>query len=184
MLENACFSFGNDTIPQIMQRKGWDCPEKVELNVAVRVILKNQSNLDTKKLNTTLAEFLTLTMRIRHTAVHRVRVTAARVEQFLVAGERLADLVGDDNCTREMARFRAETIFAIEEFTRNKTFLVSEHKKKLDSIAAQRAELDRLELAAVADLLKDDQEYQALAGSSLEAALADKNMVEQDLVEG
>lgn len=48
---------------------------------------------------------------------------------------------------------------AIKDIKRNKDLLKTQLTLKTKKIAAQRAEIDRLEKLVVADMLREDQEY-------------------------
>lgn len=178
MLEDASYTFGKEAIPDIMKNEGWDSPETVELSYCSYAFKDNEDKFDAlkiKNLGKPFAEILDLVAKLRHTAVHRLPVTAATVEQFLSAAERFASLIGNDVCSQEIWRYRTEAVSAIEELTRNKDLLVIRHNEKLSAIAAQRAELDRLEKEAADDLLKEDQEYQSIAGANWERAISESS---------
>lgn len=65
----------------------------------------------------------------------------------------------------------------IDDIKRNKDLLESQLAAKMKKIAAQRAQLDRLERAAINDMLKEDQEYRQFAGVSLDQAISSPNTV-------
>lgn len=69
------------------------------------------------------------------------------------------------------AKLPQDTQSAIDELERNKHILRSKLEDTLKRIAAQRAELDRLEEAAVTEMVKEDSEYQGFAGTNLEQAI-------------
>ena len=54
---------------------------------------------------------------------------------------------------------------------RNKDLLESQLSSKLKKIAYQKAELERLEQMAISDMLKENKEYQILAGANLDQAI-------------
>ena len=171
MLEISCFAFAEKRLPNILHEKGWDCAENVELNIWADILRKNESKVDTgvvHELGKSFSAILHTMAHLRHTAVHRLRVTAARVEQFLVEAEYLAIILQDKACSQVLSKFRRDTRQVIQEFERNKDLLESRRKEKMNQIAAQRAELDRMEAMMTTEMVGDDKEYQALAGLSLE----------------
>lgn len=105
---------------------------------------------------------------IRHTAVHRIRLRARGIEQFLLDAESLVMLLKNEDSQKVITKFRRDTQSAIEELERNKHVLISRLEDTLRRIAMQRAELDRLEEVAVAEMVKEDGEYQAFTGTNLE----------------
>lgn len=77
-------------------------------------------------------------------------------------------LLKNEDSQKVITKFRRDTQSAIEELERNKHVLISRLEDTLRRIAMQRAELDRLEEVAVAEMVKEDGEYQAFTGTNLE----------------
>lgn len=174
MLEEACYAFAKPTLPKSLEGDDWGCPESFELTVWTKLFRNQRDRSDPDKvaeLGKPLDDVLSTVAQIRHTAVHRIRVTAARIEQYLKEAQWMANLMGADMCSLKLSSFRREATMAIEEFKRNKDVLETRHKQKLKSIAAKRAELDRLERAAIDEMQKNNEEYQAIVGSNLEMAI-------------
>jgi hypothetical protein len=158
----------------VMERERWDCPQAVELNTWVRILGSNQDRFqqaDLQGLGKPFPELLNSLSHLRHTAVHRLRVGANGLEQFLVDAETLAQLLQNDNYARRLTGLRRDTQLIIGELKRNKDLLESRLKSKLQNIADQRAELDRLEHLAVEEMIREDKEYQTLAGANLDEAI-------------
>jgi chromosome segregation ATPase len=103
----------------------------------------------------------------RHTAVHRNRISAKRIEQFLLDAESFATFSGDAARLESLTELRKDTQQAIEELERNKHVLSQKFAETRKRIADQRVELDRLENMAIADMVKEDGEYQEFAGKNL-----------------
>ncbi len=82
--------------------------------------------------------------------------------------ESLATLLKHEENLELIKRIRRDTQSAIEELERNKHVLMSRLGDTLKRIAAQRAELDRLEELAVAGMVKEDGEYEVFTGANLE----------------
>lgn len=144
LLENACYMLDQKTMQDILQQERWDRPEAVKLNQWSRVFKSNRDKFPTEKLKELgkpLAEFLESISQLRHTAVHRLRVSVARVEQFMVDAEALVNLLQDDACATTLFRLRQETQLIIDELKRNKDLLESRLADTLKTFAAQRAEL-------------------------------------------
>ena len=175
ILENACYAFGHEKMGDVLQKEGWDCPESVELNIWARVFRHNEDRFDAEKLldlGKPFSELLDSIAQLRHTAVHRVRVSANKVCQFMTEAESLANILHNDTCARTLSRIRREAKQVIDELGRNKDLLESLLNEKLQEIDAQRRELDRLECKAVEDMLREDKEYQTLASANLEQAIS------------
>ena len=179
ILEQACYAFAQARAPEILAKKGWDCAEAVELNQWTSVFQSHQALFAEDELSQLAGSFASVT-QIRHTAVHRLRVSAKRIQQFMADAERLANVLGSSEAEAPtIARLRRETDATVEELKRNKDLLESRLADSLKKIAAKRAELDQLERTAMEDMLKEDKEYQQMAGNNLEDSIAASETVVQ-----
>jgi hypothetical protein len=170
---------------QVMEHESWDCPQAVELNTWARILRSNQDRFrqaDLEGLGKPFAELLDSLSHLRHTAVHRLRISANGLEQFLVDAETLAQLLQDDNCAKRLTGLRRDTQLTIGELKRNKDLLESKLKLKLQKFADQRAELDRREHLAVEEMIREDKEYQTLAGANLDEAIQSSDTTIQSAV--
>ncbi|KAI0805229.1 hypothetical protein GGR55DRAFT_285014 [Xylaria sp. FL0064] len=172
ILEDACFEYGQRIIPEVLKKHQWDCSEAAELNLWARELLKRQNELFDKVDDTgkPIAKLLNSVANIRHTAVHRICISARGLEQLLLNAESFADLLGDTTRLKLLTEVRRNIQLTIEELERNKHLLTSKLRETFKNIAAQRAELDRIEAMALADMMREDGEYQAFAGENLEQA--------------
>lgn len=170
LLEVACYSFAARALPQLIQSEGWDCAEAVELNIWARLFESRSDAFieeDVSELGKPSKALFESIAQLRHTAVHRIRVSAHRLEQFLSDAESLCRLLGEPSYTQKLSRLRRETQVAVQDIEANKDLLESQLTTKLKKISAQRAELDRQEHSAIVDMLKEDEEYRNFAGNTL-----------------
>ncbi|KAI1306596.1 hypothetical protein F5Y03DRAFT_353907 [Xylaria venustula] len=172
ILEDACFDFGQRRIPDVLKRNQWDCSEAAELNLWSKELMKRQNELFHKAVDTgkPLDKLLSSIADLRHTAVHRICISARGLEQFLLNAESFVVILGDTTRLKLLTEIRRNIQQTIEELERNKHLLTSKLQETLKRIAAQRAELDRMEEIALADMMREDGEYQEFAGRSLEVA--------------
>lgn len=174
LLEQACFRFGRQNLSTTLERRGWDCAESAELNRWPQILLSNQEKFgkdDLDALGKPFIEVLDSVTQLRHTAVHRLRVRANRLEAFLVDAEALTRLLGGEYLVPEMTKLRRDVQLTIGELERNKDLLLSKLGKKLGDIAERRAELDKMEHLAVQEMLQEDKEYRKLAGANLDEVI-------------
>ncbi|KAH8817458.1 hypothetical protein F5884DRAFT_853873 [Xylogone sp. PMI_703] len=173
ILENACFDFAQRVMPDILKKQNWDCPESSELNIWAAEFLGRKKEFASKLDNTgrPLEKLFYSISEIRHTAVHRTRVSARQVEQFILDAESLATLLGDDLRLRTFIKLRQDVQAAIEELEYNKHHLGSRLAETLNKLDMQRAGLDRMEEEAIADVKKEDNEHLVLTGINLEHAV-------------
>lgn len=169
LLECACFDFSARTLPDTLRNRSWDCAEAMELNVCVDMFIRRKFCL--AGTGNSILRLLRSVAKIRHAAVHRVRISAKGVLQFLQDAEGLAALLGDATQLARISKLRRDARKVIEELERNKQFLRARLDETLRQLACQRAELQRLESVAIAEMKREDDEYRAMAGLSLEAAL-------------
>lgn len=174
LLEQTCYSFGQERLADIISKEGWACAESVELNIWAKTLSSNQSRFDKQdiaNLGKPLTEILESIVRIRHTAVHRLHVTVTRLEQHLSDAELLANLLRDDVCASRLSGIRREVSLSADELKRNKDVLELKLVDTLKKLAARRLALDRTEAAAVEDMLREDRKYQEMAGLNLERSI-------------
>lgn len=159
-------------MPDILRNNKWDCAESMELNCWVGAVMRQKDIIfSSKSCATPIENVLRSAANIRHVAVHRLRVSAKAIQQFLLNAETLALFIEDVVLQRTISKLRRDTRAIVEELEENKHFLRSKLDKTLKKIADQRKELQALEDAALADMEKEDREYGALAGQLLAQAI-------------
>ena len=160
-------------MPELLAARHWDCAEAVELNRWTSEFFARKEQFAAMDVKTVkpLDDLLRSIAAIRHTAVHRLRISVKSIEQYLLDAESLLTLLDDQTNLAVVCRLRCETQSIIGELERNKHILNTKREKTQQRIAAQRAELDRLEKALFADMVKEDSDYKALAGANLEQAI-------------
>ncbi|EDN04901.1 predicted protein [Histoplasma mississippiense (nom. inval.)] len=145
ILEQTCFEFGQHVMPDVLQKNHWDCPESADLNVWATELLPRQDVFADNKgyVGKPLEKLFRSVADIRHTAVHRIHT---------FGGTR----------SRRLRSWSATS-----------TSLGSKLDETLKRIARSAGkELDRVEQSAITEMVKEDGEYQVLAGSNLEQAIA------------
>lgn len=145
------------------------------MNTWAHIFARNEGKFEPDKIASLEKPFpnlLKAIAQVRHTAVHRIRVSAKSVEQSMADAEQLALLLNDDTCAQTLSRLRHETSSIVEELSRNKDLLESKLADRLKDVASRRAELDRLEREAVEEMIKEDKDYQDTAGANLKEAIA------------
>jgi DNA primase large subunit len=162
-LEVACFEFAQRAMPSVLQKNGWDYAECVELNIWSQLFLLNSDMIKgkvSKKAGKSVNELFESMARLRHATVHRHRMSMATVIEFLLDAESFSEVLKDEICTKTITRLRREAQKVKEELERHKTLLEFQLTKKLAMIASQRADLDRQESTAVANMIDEDNQFQ------------------------
>ena len=100
-LERACYEFARNSMPEVVKQEGWECAESVELNLWARACTARLDKFEAEAvedLGKPLQELFDSLAQLRHTAVHRVRISANRLEVFMVDAESCAKLLDDSGC--------------------------------------------------------------------------------------
>ena len=171
ILEKSLFEFGLKVVAETVREKGWDCAQCVELNDWVKILRRRPDILPKQRvegLNKSLQMLLDSIVQIRHTAVHRQRVTANAIESFLADAECFARLLDDHTCTLELANIRQETSSFVQRLanqqksTQEKLVGIASHNK------TQETKLRFTEHLAVKQVLQEAQEHEYMATSTFQ----------------
>jgi hypothetical protein len=125
-------------MPDTFRRHGWDCAEALELNRGVKE-LQQWSSSSANTVNKPLDKLFRSIANIRHTAVHRRRVSLHTVRQFFTDAEALLVLFGDDARRREIDMLLQEVRMVIAKNEQNHRTFHSVVNKSLRVIATKRA---------------------------------------------
>ncbi|KAJ4131219.1 hypothetical protein NW765_017111 [Fusarium oxysporum] len=150
-LELACFDFGTRALPDIMRKRGWECPESVELNRWAELFGREGSMRG--KIDKDLPKEL------------------LRLERFLTDAERFAGIIGETVYAKAISHLRSDAQSALMELTQNKQFIQLQLEHAQEEIAKKRAELDQEEQEVLRRIAKEDEKYRMLAGDRLQNAL-------------
>lgn len=176
ILEECCYEFAEEHLSEVIATEEWDCPESVELTSWTKILLKNQhlfAPAALTALGRPLKTVLDTAAELRHTAVHRLRTSAKGIERLVRNAEALAKLLlNDSSRTRKIGTIRRELQSGTEELQRNKDLLETRLAEQIESITEKRAELDRLEIRLVRDMVDEDRENQRVVGRALNEVLA------------
>lgn len=166
ILELACYEFGLRTLPDMMRKRDWECPESVELSKWTE-LLKSEGIVKFESKGKSLNELLQSITAIRHTAVHRLRTNSAGLERFLADAEDFTGVLGDTVYSRAISQLRSNAQLALTELTKNKQFIQLQLEKAQEEIAKQRAELDQKEQKALHRIREEDERCRTVVGERL-----------------
>ncbi|OQE07897.1 hypothetical protein PENFLA_c148G08991 [Penicillium flavigenum] len=167
LLEESYFEFAQQHFTQLLAKNGWDCPEAVELTEWTK-ILSHHSNPLINTLKTPLNEFIGLLRELRHSAVHRLRKTAAGVERLAENAQLFLEALGDSIRSDKVESLRRELQSAIEELKRNKDLFERRLLAQLKEIQKKRSELDVWEKNAKEAMIREDLQCSRDIGEGLE----------------
>ena len=173
-LEKACFEFGHQKMPKVMEKNRWDHPEAMELTawVAEARILPSLFLARQTQTGISILKVLTAVANIRHTAVHRVRITGKEVEVCLLDAERLATLLDDSTCYETVSFVRRRVRETMKEIELNNQLLVSRLEATRNEISVKISELGgRLEREVTAKTAQLGAQHQLYVGMKMEQAI-------------
>ncbi len=162
-------------LPQIITKEGWEGPESGELTKWTKLLRKQSREIPEsatcKVAGSDWKQALAGCNQLRHTAVHRLKITAKRILNLLDHASTLAKTLDDARRSSWIETIRDRLESNIDDIIRNKHLLESKLSDELQVLAKGRAELDQLERIAVENMTKSDKIYLAVVGSGLEDLL-------------
>lgn len=174
LLEECCFDFAVKWAPTMVESKGWDCAEAVELTQWTRTLAKLCEKLPADAVfndsGIPLATVFSSTDSLRHSAVHRLLTSAQGIQKMVQSAIRLATMLGDNTRAAILEPVEAGLDRRIKDMKLNKNFLENRLDSQLQMIREQREELDRKETEAVSAMFREDIENKVLTGLILETS--------------
>ncbi|KAL9002129.1 MAG: hypothetical protein Q9188_004921 [Gyalolechia gomerana] len=174
LLEECCYDFTEKNAANLLVEKRWDCAEAIELNKWTFTMMKRKGKLfagafkdSDSHINTTLLAV----NRLRHSAVHRLRISAKGILQMIEAAVKFAETLSDVARASQLEELYKELQSMIKSQELNKNYLETKLKDELDEIKRQREELVKREQEAISTIVTEDGENTHFVGSLLERRL-------------
>ncbi|KAI1465324.1 uncharacterized protein F4812DRAFT_438290 [Daldinia caldariorum] len=171
MLEESCFEFTKKHMPALLENTGLDCASSLELTKWTRLLAKMSDEMPETAFNlgtTPLKEVLFATDKLRHSAVHRVPMTARAIKTLLKSAVVLGFTLGDHRHASQLEEICYELDNKVQAMELNKNALVNSTTAELEDIQRRRKELDRLEKEVLGNMVKNDQKNRGFIGALLE----------------
>ncbi|KAI4248992.1 MAG: hypothetical protein L6R42_009120, partial [Xanthoria sp. 1 TBL-2021] len=170
LLEDCCLDFGNTWAPEMMKARRWDEPESIELTQWTRRFLQITENLPATAIIMTSGQspkdVLLATSSLRHSAVHRLRTSAAGIMQMLKAAVTFTEALNDSKRAEKIIKIKTQLEASIEEIVQHQNLLERKLTDQFQDIARRRAELDELERSCVQEMLAADEQQRSEVGSA------------------
>lgn len=164
-----------------MKARRWDEAESIELTQWTRKFLQITENLpETAIMKTSgqsLKDVLFATSSLRHSAVHRLRTSAAGIMKMLKAAVTFTEALNDSKRTEKIMDIKTRLEASIEEIVQHQNLLERKLTDQFQDIARRRAELDELERSCVQEMLAADEQQRNEVGSALEISLVGSTQV-------
>ncbi|KAL1616896.1 hypothetical protein SLS54_008100 [Diplodia seriata] len=171
VLEECCFDFAKMWLSDVLASRDWDCSEAVELTEWLTILNRRCGKIPAYAFAVQMSsmhEILSSTRRLRHTAIHRMPMTARGICQLVQCGAKLSEALRDPLRTAQLEAI-AQTLGSLtRDMELHKNFLENSLDINLKTIRQQREELDQREAAVIAMTKKEDAEKKKLVGSLLE----------------
>ena len=181
LLEECCLEFGNTWVPDLMEAQKWYEAESIELNKWNHRFSKHAKSLPPSAMKSiagkSTAEILFGTSNIRHSAVHRLRTSAAGILNMLSAAITFAEALNDSKRAQRVTEIKRQLEASVEEIVQHQNLLERKLTGQLEDLARRRAELDELERSAIKEMLETDQEQRTEIGSAFESFLVGSEQV-------
>ena len=173
VLEECCFEFAAKAMPDILKRKGWDCPAAGELTKWVRILRRQKMKAHDSPLPNGAEsdgenDVFHAVATLRHTAVHRVPTTARGTSKLLESAVKLSQLLQDEQRAEQLDEMRLELDSQISAMELNKNALEDSVTAGLREIQRQREELDRREAELIDGMVDSDLRNKVFVGQLLE----------------
>ncbi|KAI0105808.1 hypothetical protein F4814DRAFT_442222 [Daldinia grandis] len=175
MLEESCFEFTRKHMPALLENTGLDCASSLELTKWTRLLAKMADEIPEVAFDlgeTPLREVLFSTDKLRHSAVHRVPMTARGIKDLLESAVTLAFTIGDHKHGGQLEEICYELDNKVKAMELNKNALVYSTTADLQDIQRRREELDNLEKEVLATMVKNDQKNRGFIGALLEDSVS------------
>ncbi|GFF67334.1 hypothetical protein IFM62136_06919 [Aspergillus lentulus] len=135
--------------------ESYEINEAVELTEWTKLLPRYLGEMATTKKR---CELFHLLCELRHSAVHRLRMTAGGVERLAQNAQVFLEALDDSNRSQRVSMLRRELSMAIEELKRKKDFLEGRYLGELKEIQAKRAALDMWEQNAKNAMINGDSQ--------------------------
>lgn len=129
ILEKSCYAFATIKLNHVLSHKAWDCPEAGELNVWTKVLWEYElerhvfdQSIATSLRKPTL-DLLRDVAQLRHDTVHRVRLTADKLLEYLESAKLFVMLLGDHAALKILSKIQRHLVSTVAEMKRNKKMI-------------------------------------------------------------
>ena len=174
LLEESCYDFTQKHAPHLFVDKRWDCPEAIELNKWTFMMIKRHGKLPSGVFNKSTSEIEAILLavnKLRHSAVHRLRISAKGILQMVDEAVKFTETLSDLPRASQLEELYQELKHKIKSQEMNKNFLETRLKDELDDIKRQREELAKREEKVIASMIIEDTDNMHFIGSLLEGML-------------
>ncbi|KAL9029218.1 MAG: hypothetical protein Q9196_002514 [Gyalolechia fulgens] len=174
ILEDCCYDFTQKYAANLLTERKWDCAEAIELNKWTLMMMKKHGKLPAgafKDPDSGIQSVLLAVNSLRHSAVHRLRISAKGILQMIDAAVRFAETLSDAARASQLEELCKELQSMVKSQELNKNYLETKLRDELDEIKRQREELAKREQDAISTIVIEDNDNTLFVGSLIEGKL-------------
>ncbi|CEI70776.1 hypothetical protein FVEN_g743 [Fusarium venenatum] len=179
-LEDMCFSFSQRYLPQLLQDRGWDCPEALELHKWLRTLSMELPYIGQDWVFKQSRLFDSVT-QIRNVTVNRSQIDSAQMEKLMSDAVELASLFEEERTVKTIDRLREDMVSTSKSLGAETEQIKQRFESKRVEIEIARARLDELENATKTALNKSLLGCQDNARSKIMQSIQRAEAVDQTM---
>lgn len=183
ILEECCFIFASTSLPEAVSARGWEYPEAAELKQWIKLLQPREEEIAPSAISIipgrSWQEVLLETSKIRHSAVHRLPTSAKGIQNMIGDALMLTTMLRAPTQTSLLEHIGQELSSSIKQVEGRLVVLEKSLSEELDELANRRAELDRLQEAAIRRIIEHDRENRRVIGLALDEDLGKLSAMDQ-----
>ena len=177
LLEESCFDFARQWLLDVLKHQDIKEAEQVELTEWSNIMAKEGKKLPKHAIQriagTSLTQELTATHQLRNAAVHREKVSVARMQEMLRAALNLVTIMKDDKrmaIIDQLIKMIEQNVNCLEEY---QTSILDQLLVDLDDIEAKRKTLDEQKEERIEEARRKNEDNCTAFGTTLDSFLYD-----------
>jgi hypothetical protein len=160
-LEQACFAYGQKRMLSVLDERGWNAAERVQLCSWAVYFQTCIEDFKTEVKKEEIHSLLQSMIDIRNVAVERTQITAVKVKELFLAGQRMTSVLQERAYSEKIedVLLKAEKSWTTMESEAEKLLTLTE--QEVGRLRRERAKLKHQERAVVRDALMKHIVYEA-----------------------
>ncbi|KAF7535089.1 hypothetical protein G7054_g5655 [Neopestalotiopsis clavispora] len=175
LLEECFYEFAQQWLPDVLEQEQCDCAMSIELNEWARLIRKHEKKIPSAALDlmgkSDMESVLAAVAQIRHSAVHRNKLTGSDVRDMVAQAAAAASMLRDTHHASVLETMANEVRYRLISMESIKKRAETQAMDKLRDINERRIALLREEDAAIAEMVRRDADGTRSMGLLIEEAV-------------
>lgn len=169
LLEECCYNFTRQWLPNIVKQRQFDSAVAVELNRWAFIIQKNMSHVPKEAFNLKIrnsTSILQSAVKLRHIAVHRHNLPIRELHGLVDAGASMASLLKQNDIASILRRVTNDLEINMSSLEASREMTKKAAAAKLEDIQRRREQLILEEKCVLAAVREQDLRSISVAGAS------------------